>query len=714
MKKLFILFSLLFSFAFAEAQVTCSADDIATFNRLINQGDYFTKKENYETAVKRYSAAIIACPNKGSIAAARIVKVFDKIEQLKKTAENEKAKSDSLFHLAESEKLKAETEKQKALTEKAKSDSLLQVAKKMQKLMETATFDRAVKDGNNEWKGFDKYNIAYGDEEGFKVLGTIDTLNFSNSALVTIPEQVVYCHNLKLINLLGNHNINWKQTNRIIRKITPECKLYVSINSLDSIETDLQKKITGVQLTAEGLNRIPENILSQKQLTYLSFLGNYYEPNRFSGFREEFYNLSNLETLSFTYCQIDSISPRIEKLKKLKELHLKSNTLKQLPPEIGSLSNLTILSISGDSLIGIPPKIGELIKLKEFYLSGYKLTHLPPEIGKLKNLRTLSINQTNIKQLPGETGNLKNLTSALLSQNRLITLPPETGRLKKLTHLDLQGNQLTELPSEIGQLNHLTELNLFGNYNLKLSTLFNAFAEYQKPIEMDGNYDAYNKDSAKLFIKMPDKYLNLPPEIGKVKTLTKLSLFNSDITNLPPEIGNLENLTDLYLAQNKISSLPKEIGRLKSLITLNLFENPISDVPKEIKKLKNLEKLTLTVTQASVFSNELGKLKNLKFLNIGTFAFDIETIPEFVFELPEIETLEIYLSKNFKLKQELIKLQNLTNLKQLALEAGNLKTLPEEIKLLKNLKQLNLGWNNFSEQEKAKIKKMLPDCDVYF
>ena len=88
MKKALLLTAFLFSVLFIKAQC-----DISAYNKLISEGNYFANKEQYEKAVKKYSAAIIACPDKAGIAQQKIVAVFNKIEKLKDKAEENEEKA---------------------------------------------------------------------------------------------------------------------------------------------------------------------------------------------------------------------------------------------------------------------------------------------------------------------------------------------------------------------------------------------------------------------------------------------------------------------------------------------------------------------------------------------------------------------------------------------------------------------------------------------
>jgi Leucine-rich repeat (LRR) protein len=78
----------------------------------------------------------------------------------------------------------------------------------------------------------------------------------------------------------------------------------------------------------------------------------------------------------------------------------------------------------------------------------------------------------------------------------------------------------------------------------------------------------------------------VPPEIGRLKQLSTLSLPGNMLERLPPEIGELINLRILSLSRNRLTHLPNEIGKLSHLEKLWLEENYLSSLAQwQIRKL---------------------------------------------------------------------------------------------------------------------------------
>lgn len=161
--------------------------------------------------------------------------------------------------------------------------------------------------------------------------------------------------------------------------------------------------------------------------------------------------------------KLNSVQQKIVNNRQLTVLFLDHCKIEQLPDEIGQLNRLQILDLSINKLTGVPSEIGQLKQLKKMDLTGNLLNIIPAEIGQLEQLQNLDLGVNQLSDLPSEIGQLKQLQILDLSMNKLSVLPAEIGQLKQLRILLLGQNQLSTLPLEIGQLQQLKHLHLWSN-----------------------------------------------------------------------------------------------------------------------------------------------------------------------------------------------------------------------------------------------------------
>ncbi len=277
--------------------------------------------------------------------------------------------------------------------QKAKAEAALARADEMQRKMETDIFDKAVKERNKEWKGYENYNWYNNNEDEKKaILLKIDSLNLSNNALLRIPREVSECKNLKHLNLLDKPDINWKQSDSTLMQLTEQTALFVSVYDLDSLPQAHWHKIKGIDLRKsiignkengnkiyQPFSEIPQNLLAQQQLTWLKINGeNWDYRNTFTQIPHELFTMQHLQHLELRYGSIDT-----------------------LPAEIGDLRNLTELSLSNNQLTNINA-VKSLENLEELYLWGNPITNLPLEIAQFKNLKFLYLEDFSELKIPTE------------------------------------------------------------------------------------------------------------------------------------------------------------------------------------------------------------------------------------------------------------------------------------------------------------------------
>jgi Leucine-rich repeat (LRR) protein len=161
------------------------------------------------------------------------------------------------------------------------------------------------------------------------------------------------------------------------------------------------------------------------------------------------------------------------------------------------------------------------------------------------------------------------------------------------------------------------------------------------------------------------------------KDLFLFDRFEDD--KIDPNVFKCLNLEALDLADNGLTYIPQEIGNLKKLKWLNLSENYyLRQFPQKLSNLKELNNLLISYCDLEEFPMFIIELNKLQYLNLN--GNDLKEIPK------EIE--------------------NLNELVMLGLQWNHLTSLPEELKNLKKLEHLYLWGNNFTVEEKEKIKNL--------
>ena len=155
----------------------------------------------------------------------------------------------------------------------------------------------------------------------------------------------------------------------------------------------------------------------------------------------------------------------------------------------------------------------------------------------------------------------------------------------------------------------------------------------------------------------------------------------------------------------KSNKIPDSVFQMKMLKTLMVFGRDcdnggphddnkpndgiecwmINEIPSKIGNLVNLDTLRLTLGTFTKFPDEIANLKSLRFIDLtDSYMSDIDN------------------------------LMTLKNLNQLWLYGCGLSRLPDNIGNLSNLKFIGLVGNNLDSSEVNRIRKALPNCEVYY
>lgn len=336
---------------------------------------------------------------------------------------------------------------------------------------------------------------------------------------------------------------------------------------------------------------------------------------------------------------------------------------------------------------------------ENFDLSHCNLTKLPPTIGSLLSTSrystSLNLSHNFLEELPFEFFYYKDkhVSNAVqhvsLSHNRFRYFPEALLKQTGLQTININHNQITTLPRKLEDLNQLT--NLYAGFN---------------------------------------QLTQLPDTLGNIKHLSVLFLPHNYLQTLPDSIGGLENLRLVNLSHNYLSSLPLGLTKSKSLRILNLYINQLTQWPDTLNEIQPLREINLSFNQLKKANlQQLSQLKRLFLVNNQLEELDIDLnslpkltklhlhnnqlkqLPENIGALKRLKELRVY---NNQLESIPESIGNLEYLHYLSLNKNRLTTLPDSIQNLKRLKQLDLQKNLFSEEEKNRIKNILPHVKIRF
>ncbi|MHC1748936.1 MAG: leucine-rich repeat domain-containing protein [Cellulosilyticaceae bacterium] len=120
----------------------------------------------------------------------------------------------------------------------------------------------------------------------------------------------------------------------------------------------------------------------------------------------------------------------------------------------------------------------------------------------------------------------------------------------------------------------------------------------------------------------------IPEQVGKIKTLKTLQIFDHQVRYLPESLQELTELECLRITGNKVESLGFDISKLKKLKILDLCGMPLKSFPEGIFELKQLEKIYLGSMVIEEVPEALMDLDKLQVLSLPPIEAD-KLSPEF-------------------------------------------------------------------------------------
>jgi hypothetical protein len=319
----------------------------SNYTQAMQQGDDAFNNQEYKKAISKYFAAEAFDPGKKDLVKAKVNKVFDRIEQLKKEAEKAR--------------IEADTAKNKVVRSAAQTQIALD---KAQKLIRTFYFYNnrfalAYKNFGVSRSNIMLFKFYFIDQngDGVEKLGQWNEAGpFKESGFARVKGgDIDY-----IVDTLGH--------------------TYTSVYNIKNMDSG----ILALDIPNAGLYTFPDEIAGFHQLNVLILNGSNFRRNNLDTLPEKINQLKNLENLQLSYCGIYKLPPQIGALINLTNLNLEENNLISLPSEIGELKNLKSLNISKNKLNSLPPQIVELKNLTSLYLDGNNIPKT--EIAKIRKL----------------------------------------------------------------------------------------------------------------------------------------------------------------------------------------------------------------------------------------------------------------------------------------------------------------------------------------
>ncbi|OJJ20911.1 hypothetical protein BKI52_10040 [marine bacterium AO1-C] len=288
----------------------------------------------------------------------------------------------------------------------------------------------------------------------------------------------------------------------------------------------------------------------------------------------------------------------------------------------------------------------------------FKWTHsLKKSLKKLDQAYAFVFHDAEAQQLPVEVSRLKKLQYFELGYCKKLHLGQAfkvLARLPRLRFIELNlYDNPYRIPSSLGEIQYLTALEIQGKSQLHSFPISCKNLQNLKLLSVLVSKSVHFDSLARVIYTIPQL------ERVRFENCKKFEISDGSLTLL----GRMRSLKSLTLRGCHLTELPKDISSLVNLTLLSFVDNHLKTIPRDIGKLKQLFGLSLSSNQLAQLPREIGDLSSLNIL---------------------------------------------------ILSDNQLTTLPKEIAKLKQLKNLMLGGNPISEQEKTRLKKLLPNTIIHF
>ncbi|XP_011568834.3 malignant fibrous histiocytoma-amplified sequence 1 homolog [Plutella xylostella] len=146
------------------------------------------------------------------------------------------------------------------------------------------------------------------------------------------------------------------------------------------------------------LSTFPKAEFIEAGTTKSSFASNFIENVPGKGLEK----CCDIERLCLSNTKLYNVMPNIDIYKKLREIDLSMNNIRDLPREFCNLEKLEICVLSDNNLLYLPESFDKLVELKFLYLAHNELCMLPDELKSLPKLQLLDLYNNNLYEIHNE------------------------------------------------------------------------------------------------------------------------------------------------------------------------------------------------------------------------------------------------------------------------------------------------------------------------
>lgn len=292
------------------------------------------------------------------------------------------------------------------------------------------------------------------------------------------------------------------------------------------------------------------------------------------------YNESTIIPNAIVYT---SLKEALRNPKKVVNLRLRDQELKEIPSAILSMKNLETLDLVGNQIKEITEEsLWGLSKLRYINLSENQVQKIHPHAFlRCYDLVELDLGNNRIDNVEFLT-KLKYLSTLYLNNNKIKNFDLPKLKMRYLKFFRADANLLTEIPNF---LQHSTKLKLLNLYDNQIENLNLAQFSINQLFYLNVGNNPLQSINSIVRLKALETLILDWIDLGKMEselnTITQLeqlqilSLENCNISQLPENIGQLQKLKEASFIANQIKQLPPSFYELKQLEKLWLLQNPL-------------------------------------------------------------------------------------------------------------------------------------------